>query len=102
MVCIDLLIMVQIGVQPESLSTPYIYALAVSGTNIFAGADGDGVFRSTNNGTTWTLVSTGITNTRIFALATSGTNLYAGTFGGGVFLSTNNGTNWTPDQCRID
>ena len=93
---LDLLIMVQVGVQLAYFSTPYIYALTVLGTNIFAGADGDGVFRSTNNGTTWTLVSTGLTNTRIFALAASGINLYAGTFGGGVFFSTNNGTSWTP------
>jgi hypothetical protein len=81
------------------LTNPYVYALAVSGTDLFAGADGDGVFRSTNNGTSWTLVSTGLTNTRIYALAVFpapvGYFLFAGTFGGGVFLSTNSGTSWT-------
>ena len=53
-----------------------------------------GVFLSTNNGTSWTAVNTGLTNTACPALAVSGTNLFAGTEGG-VFLSTNNGTNWT-------
>ena len=54
-----------------------------------------GVFLSTNNGTSWTAVNTGLTNTYVYALAVSGTNLFAGTYGGGVFLSTNNGTSWT-------
>ena len=70
-------------------------ALAVSGTNLFAGTDG-GVFLSTNNGTSWTAVNTGLTNTVCLVLLPSrGTNLFAGTDGGGVFLSTNNGTSWT-------
>jgi hypothetical protein len=68
----------------------------VSGTNLFAGTWGDGVFLSTNNGTNWTAVNNGLTNTFVRALAVSGTNLFAGTVeGGGVFLSTNNGTSWT-------
>jgi hypothetical protein len=71
-----------------------IISFAVSGTNLFAGTDSGGVFLSTNNGTSWTVVNNGLTNTDVYALAVSGTNLFAGT-GGGVFLSTNNGTSWT-------
>ncbi len=74
---------------------------AVSGTNLFAGNNGlasgtipYGVYLSTDNGTSWTAVDSGLTNLYVYALAVSGTNLIAGT-GGGVFLSTNNGTNWT-------
>ncbi len=73
----------------------YVYALAVSGTNLFAGTSSGGVFLSTNNGTSWTAVNTGLTYTYVLSLAVSGTNLFAGTDGGGVFLSTNNGTSWT-------
>jgi len=72
----------------------YIRCFAVSGTNIFAGTGG-GVFLSANNGTSWTDVNKGLTNTDVQALAVSGTNLFAGTWGGGVFLSTNNGISWT-------
>ncbi|HXX64161.1 MAG TPA: regulator, partial [Bacteroidota bacterium] len=36
-----------------------VHALAVSGTNLFAGTE-IGVFRSTNNGTSWTKVNTGL------------------------------------------
>jgi hypothetical protein len=71
-----------------------VYSLAVSGTNLFAGVYGMGVFLSTNNGTSWTAVSTGLTNLYVFAFAVSGSNLFAGT-SGGVFFSSNNGTSWT-------
>ena len=56
-----------------------VRALAVSGTNLFAGTDGGGVFLSTNNGTSWTAFNIGLTNTVVNALAVSGTNLFAGT-----------------------
>jgi hypothetical protein len=72
-----------------------VHALAVSGTNLFTGTYGGGVYLSTNNGTSWTQVNSGLTNTDVFALTLSGTNLFAGTLGGGVYLSTDNGTSWT-------
>ena len=62
-----------------------VYALATSGTNLFAGTSGGGVFLSTNNGTSWSAVSTGLTKTNVQSLAVSGTNLFAGTEGGGVW-----------------
>jgi len=70
-----------------------IYCFAVNGSNLFAGTFG-GVFLSTNNGTSWTAVNTGLTNTSVLSLAVNGSNLFAGTLGG-VFVSTNNGTSWT-------
>jgi hypothetical protein len=63
------------------------------GTNLFAGTN-KGVFLSTNNGTSWTSASTGLTNTLIQALVVLDTNLFAGNRDG-VFLSNNNGTSWT-------
>jgi hypothetical protein len=57
----------------------YIYALAVSGTNLFAGTSNGGVFLSTNKGTNWTAVNTGLTNKNVHALAVSGVNLFVGT-----------------------
>ena len=70
-----------------------INSLAASGTNLFAGCRG--VFLSTNNGTSWTAVDSGLTDSSVQSLAVSGTNLFAGTYYGGVFLSTNNGASWT-------
>jgi hypothetical protein len=48
-----------------------INGFAVSGTNLFAATIG-GVFRSTNNGTSWTEVNTDLTSTSVRALAVSG------------------------------
>ena len=81
-----------------------INCLAVSGANIFVGTDDQGVFLSTNNGTSWNAVNNGILgmpNTNpVYSFDISGSNIFAGT-GGGVFLSTNNGTNWNPDSSMI-
>ena len=68
-----------------------VHSLAVSDTNLFAGTVGGIIYRSTNNGTSWTAVFNGI---YVDALAISDTNIFAGT-DGGVYRSTNNGTTWT-------
>jgi len=75
-------------------SINFVDALATSGTNIFAGSYGGGIYLSTNDGDLWTAVNTGLTNDTVLSLAISGTNIFAGT-SGGVFLSTNNGSNWS-------
>jgi len=80
--------------QTNDLYSGFVYSLAVSGTNLFAGTWG-GVFLSTDNGTSWTRVNNGLTKGFVNALAVSGTNLFAGTGCDGVFLSTNNGKSWT-------
>ncbi len=76
-----------------------IQCFAASGTNLFAGDYDGGVFLSTNNGTSWRAVGSGLTNATVQSLVvspdgTGGTNLFAGT-SRGVFLSTNDGTSWT-------
>ena len=70
-----------------------VNALAVSGSNIFAGTKDAGVFRSTNNGSDFSPTNNGLTNLWIRALAVSESNIFAGT-GSGVYRSTNNGTSW--------
>jgi hypothetical protein len=62
-----------------------VSTVAVLGTNLFAGIYLGSVFLSTNNGTSWTAVDSGLTNTSVNALAASGTNLFAGTDGSGVW-----------------
>jgi hypothetical protein len=73
-------------------ATANIYSLAAIGSNIFAGND-NGVYLSTNNGTSWTI--TALNNKLVYSLATLGTVIYAGTSSSGVYSSTNNGANWT-------
>ncbi|MBN1351431.1 T9SS type A sorting domain-containing protein [candidate division KSB1 bacterium] len=75
---------------------PSVNTLAVnSNGDILAGlADGAGIFRSTNNGNTWTEGNVGITDIVVneFAAQSSGT-VFAVTLGG-IFRSIDKGTNW--------
>lgn len=68
-------------------------------TNIFAGLEGAGIYRSTDSGSTWTSASLSPATTQVTALVrqagTGSTALYAGTIGGGVYTSTDNGVSWT-------
>jgi len=57
----------------------------VNGSYLFGGTRGGGMFRSTNNGTSWTSVNTGLTGRYVNALAVNGSNLFAGTDDGGVW-----------------
>ena len=89
-------------IQTSGPSGGAIRALAVIGTNLFAGTSG-GVFLSMDNGTTWTAVNSGLDYTGfptldVSSLAVSGTNLFAGTHWGiyGVSFSPVSPTIWTP------
>jgi len=53
-----------------------------------------GVFRSVNNGSTWTPVNTGLTTTQIVSLAATPSALLAGAQNGSVFYSAD-GNSWT-------
>ncbi|MFZ4723925.1 MAG: T9SS type A sorting domain-containing protein [Paludibacter sp.] len=77
----------------RTLVTEPIISLAVSGSTVYAGAYGTGVFRSTNNGLNWS--QTSLSGQYVNALSISGTNLFAGTTDNGVYITTNSGTNWT-------
>ncbi len=64
-------------------------------TILFAGTNGNGVFRSTNYGNEWIAVNEGlIPNQKVYRLRAFGSNLYAGT-DAGAYLSIDNGTSWT-------
>jgi len=80
-------------------SNSYSNALAISGTNIFAGTS-NGIYLSTSNGTSWNAVNTGLAKYKyISALAATGTNIFASSSdslgNNGVYLSTNNGSSWS-------
>ena len=51
-----------------------------------------GVFRSSNNGASWTQI--GLNDTSVLSLIFSGTNLVAGTSAYGVFISSDSGATW--------
>jgi len=75
-----------------------ILAFAInSNGHIFAGTDGAGMFRSTNNGESWDEINFGLTSTKIHVYSlviNSNGHIFAGT-PGGVFRSMDNGANWS-------
>ena len=79
----------------------FIQALVIDPTNtqtVYAGAHGGGVFKSTNGGSSWTAINSGLPDTSVYSLViapSSPQTVYAGTNGGGVFKSTNGGSSWT-------
>ena len=77
--------------------TGYVRAIAVDPTTgyVYAGTSGSGLFRSIDNGSTWTAINNGLASTGVYSIAFSGSHIFAGTSGDGIFLSTDNGDNWT-------
>lgn len=60
---------------------------------IFVGTLG-GVFRSTDNATTWSSLNTGLAGNSVNSLIAAGSSLYVALNGGGTYRSSNSGTNW--------
>jgi hypothetical protein len=71
-----------------------VRSFAVQGTNIYAGTTRGGVFRSSDNGTSWKQVSYGMESQSIYAITSNGIALYAGG-NAGVYLSIDSGERWT-------
>jgi hypothetical protein len=71
-----------------------VTAFAGNGGYLFAGIWGGGVFRTTDNGVSWTALNSGLTKKDVLALGVYNNNIFVGT-DSGVFASTNNGATWT-------
>lgn len=71
-----------------------VHTLCANGMYLYAGTEGAGVFRSSNNGMTWTTINNGITNDSVWAIAVKDGYLFAGTLFGGIFRSADSGASW--------
>ena len=70
-----------------------VKVLLVVANTLYAGTVRNGIFRSEDEGNSWTEVNTGLTNLHIRELVAMGTNLYAGTEDG-IFQTTDRGDSW--------
>jgi photosystem II stability/assembly factor-like uncharacterized protein len=79
-----------------STQAAYICSFAASGPTVFVAAYTSGVFRSTDDGVSWTLCKNGMAaNLRVRSLAVIGNIIFAGAEYSGVYRSVDNGTTWT-------
>lgn len=72
-----------------------------NGAALFAGTSSKGVFRSSNNGATWTAANSGLENATVLSFTKDNTYIYAGT-DKGVFRSSNNGASWIAANTGIE
>jgi len=88
---------------PATASTPPV-TIVIDGSTVYTGLDGAGIFRTLNNGATWTAATMQPANLRVKALVVKpgdSTKLFAATYGGGIYVSSNssgvpanNGLSW--------
>src|SRR5262245_20391403 len=71
-----------------------ITTLLSNGPNLFAGTSAGVVFRSTDQGESWTAINEGLPGVRIDSLAAVGANIFAGTAGVGVFRLNYHDERW--------
>ncbi|OYV87877.1 MAG: hypothetical protein B7Z63_01725 [Ignavibacteriae bacterium 37-53-5] len=77
----------------DSLANKSFTTVATSPGVVLAGT-GAGIYVSRDQGSTWSLSDSGLTNLSVTGFAVTGPGIFAGTNGGGVFLSTDNGATW--------
>src|SRR4030095_13988958 len=78
----------------SGLTNKYIFSLEASGSELFAGTWGSGVFRTSDSGENWTWASTGMTVGDIRSFPIDNEHFFVGTGRCGVFLPTDSGANW--------
>ena len=77
----------------------YVNAFVVSGSNLFAGTNGAGVFLSSDFGKNWSAENSGLAGAYIYCFAVNGDYVFAGT-DQGIFRSTDGGRNWVPTNAE--
>ncbi len=70
-------------------------SIVSDGTNFYVADYGTGIRRTTDNGNSWSLFTTGLSDLLINKLMYDATGLYAGGTTAGVFKSINSGASWT-------
>lgn len=81
---------------PKLATVNDINNIVTSGSLIYASGNNSDIYKSNNNGETWSKIFTIIVDglpQKIYSIAANGTDVYAGT-SNGIFLSRDNGITW--------
>ncbi len=81
----------------QGLTNIVPHSFLKSGSDIFAGTQ-VGLFKSADNGTSWTKVTNGFPNTDVCALGGSPGIFFAGTKSGQIYYSYDQGVTWNLDE----
>jgi len=87
-----------------TLIQPALYASSFSTSEnyIYASVPKRGVYRSSNNGTTWTAINSGLTNLEVDNVYANGANIYAVVRElGGIFVSHDYGNSWKESKTGL-
>ena len=98
---LSILLLINSALIPTESNAQWVHAGDLSGgfrnlvikDTIFFAANGNGIFRSTNKGASWTLINTGFSGAYFHCLAVSDSILFAAV-GKHVFYSTDNAATW--------
>ena len=96
---INPLIMVKVWVDLTTYYSFAVSALASKGDTVIAGGY-NGVYLSSNYGTSWQPYQTGLPTVSIYSLVISGSNIFTGT-NSGFYQTKNNGSNWMIDTTGL-
>ena len=78
------------------LTDKYTVACMLSaGNDLYAGTIGDGIYKSSDNGTTWSNLTKSSKAYYVFSIIEKGNALYAANYGEGIYKSTDKGASWT-------
>ncbi len=75
--------------------------IETNGNNVFVGTDGQGLFKSSNQGVSWQPINGGVLGAlNIYTLYINDNEIFAGTENG-VYFSSNGGASWSPRNTGI-
>lgn len=81
-------------VQTDGLTGGLVYSIVSTSSVLVASVEYTGIYRSTNDGASWSFSHTGIPVGNVWTLQVDSTNFYAGTSGRGVYRSSDGGLTW--------
>jgi len=88
--------------QSLGLTKKDVRSVVTHNGNLIAAVWGEGVFASTDGGTTWSSKNSGLKNLNVQSIVAKDATLLAATYGGGIYTSSDNGNTWNKSSIDCD